>query len=414
MRVTTLLKKVLAIKHVVVKDVEDEPGGLVLDVKPSWRKPRCSGCGTIRPGYDTLKPRFWRHLDLGVITLHLRYAPRRVSCPSCGVVVEKVPWCEHPGGRFTTPFEQAVAFLTQRCDKTSVTKMFGISWATVGAIVERFVDRMRPGDPLDGLVNIGVDELSYRKGHRYLTLVTDQKTHRIIWAKEGKNADTLKAFFDELGEERCHEIKVVTMDMSKAYISAVQEMLPNAQIVFDRYHVQALVNGAVDETRREEWRRLKDVSQEEAKKVKGTRWLLLKNPWNLTPKQSERLSSLQRDNIRLYRAYLLKESFAEALDGRQPNVVRDKLKGWLSWASRSKLPAFVKVARTIRSSLDDIVAYIRHRMTNGVVEGLNNKARLLTRRAYGFHSASATIAMIMLCCTGLDIQHPRTLREAAS
>jgi len=158
----------LAIKHVVVKDFEIEIGALVLLVKPRWTKPRCSGCGTIRPGYDTLDPRDWRHLNFGEISVYLRYAPRRVECPCCGVVAEKVPWCEHPAARFTTPFEEAVAFLAQRCDKTSVKEMFSIAWATVGAIVERVVERLRPDEPLDGLTHIGVDELSYRKGHRYL------------------------------------------------------------------------------------------------------------------------------------------------------------------------------------------------------------------------------------------------------
>ena len=146
------------------------------------------------------------------------------------------------------------------------------------------------------------------------------------------------------------------------------------------------------------------VDKDEADKIKGLRWPLLKNPWNLTPNQGERLSTLQKDNARLYRAYLLKEDFAAILDRRQPNVVKAKLQEWINWASRSRLPAFVKVAKTIREHLDDIVAYVRHRLTNGVVEGLNNKARLLTRRAYGFHSASAAIAMIMLCCTGIELQ----------
>lgn len=393
-------------KHVLVRGFEFKLGALVLLVSPSWRKLRCSGCGAIRPGYDRLGSRNWRHLNFGEITVLLRYAPRRVDCPCCGVVVEKVPWSEHAATRFTTPFEETVAFLTQCTDKTSVKNMYGISWSTVGAIVERVVERLRPEDLLEELKRIGVDELSYRKGHRYLTLVTNHDTNRIVWGMEGKSADTFNVFFDELGQERCQEIEAVTMDMSQSYISVVEDRVPHAQIIFDRYHVQRLVSDALDETRREEWRRLKDEFPDEAAAVKGLRWPTLKNPWNLTPAQSERLSSLSRDNRRIYRAYLLKESFAEIMDRRQPNVARRKLKDWLSWASLSRLPAFVKTARTIRKHLDDIVAYIRYRLSNGVVEGLNNKARLLTRRAYGFHSASSAIAMIMLCCTGITIPPP--------
>lgn len=407
MRVTTLLKKLLAIKHLIVTgfDIEDE--SLVIDVRPSWRKPRCSCCRRPRPGYDTLQLRRWRHLDFGGVRVYLRYAVRRVTCWKSGVVAEHVPWCDSSTSRFTTRFEDAVGFLTQRCDKTSVQEMFSIAWVTVGQIVERVVGRYRPDDPLDGLKLIGIDELSYRKGHRYVTTVTDHESGRIVWAKEGKNAETLMTFFEELGDERCLAIEAVTMDMSKAYIKAVEEKVPHAQIVFDRFHVQKLVNEALDETRRAEWQRLRELDQDEAKKVKGLLWTTRKNPWNLTPKQADRLSTLQQDNERVYRAYLLKESFAEILDRHQPNVVKQKLEGWLSWASRSRLQAFVRVGRTIREHLDDIVAYIRWGLTNGIVEGLNNKLRVITHRAYGFHSASALIGMIMLCCTNIWLGPPR-------
>jgi len=300
-----------------------------------------------------------------------------------------------------------VGFLVQRCDKTSVSEMFQIAWRTVGRIVERVIQRHRSEDPLDGLTAIGVDEVSYRKGHKYLTTVTNHQTGRIVWAQEGKNAQTLLAFFEELGEERCSAIQFVTIDMSQAYIKAVNLKLPKAQIVFDRFHVQKLVNKALDQTRREEWQRLRTVDQVEAKKIKGLRWSILKNPWNLTPQQSDRLASLPKDNHRLYRSYLLRESFADILDRHQPNVVQRKLEEWLAWASRSRLPEFVKVGRTIRKHLDNIVAYVRWRLTNGIVEGLHNKVRVITHRAYGFHSAGAVIAMIMLCCTHIHIEAPR-------
>ena len=405
MRVTTLLKKLVGIKHVVVDDFRIEDGELILLVHPRWTKRRCSHCGRCCPGYDQLQPRRWRHLDWGGVRIWLHYAPRRVRCRHCGVVNEKVPWAASASTRFTWDFEEQVGFFAQRTDKTAVETVFGIAWRTVGAIIQRVVYRRRPKPQLSKLKHIGVDELSYRKGHRYLTLVTDHATGHIVWAKEGKSSDTLGAFFEELGKPTCLKIRAVTIDMSKAYISAVRKHVPHAQIIFDRFHVHQLVSDAVDRTRRDEWTELRRVQGDPdgAKSVKNLRWAVLKRPWNLTPKQSTRLSTLQQDNSRIYRAYLLQESFAEILDRRQPNVVRDRLLEWLAWASRSRLPAFVKVAQTIRKHLDDIVAYIRFRLTNGVVEGLNNKARLLTRRAYGFHSADAAISMIMLCCTGIHI-----------
>jgi transposase len=403
-RITSLLKKLLGMKQIVVEGARTEDGALVIAVRPSWRRARCSGCGCKRWCYDDLPPRFWRHLDFGGVEVLLEYGPRRVDCRRCGIVVERVSWAAEATSRFTEDFEDQVSYLAQRCDKTSIGYMFRIAWATVGRIVSRVVKRKRPLKPLADLEYIGVDELSYRKQHHYVTLVTDHRGGQVVWGAEGKSAETLLGFFAELGEEGRAKIKVVTMDMSQAYISAVREALPDAQIVFDRFHVQQLVNTAVDETRRAEWQRLREIDADAAKEIKHTRWALLKNPWNLTPSQEAKLATLQQVNSPLYRAYLLKESFAGILDRRQPAVVKELMESWLSWASRSRLPAFVHVAKTIRQHLDDIVAYIRWRLTNGLIEGLGNKARLATRRAYGFHSATAVIAMIMLCCSGLILQ----------
>jgi transposase len=406
-RAISLLKMLLGMKPIIVTGFEIVDGGLVIDVKPRWLRIRCAGCGRRCGQYDRQPERRWRHLDFGGVQVWLRYARRRGRCQRCGIAVERVPWSADTRSRFTAAFEDAVAYMTQRCDKTSVQEAMRIGWQTVGAIIERVIGRRQPDDRLDGLRHIGVDELSYRKGHRYITLVVNHDTGMPVWAADGKSADTLMSFFDELGPERCQRIEAVSMDMSQAYISAVRGKVPQAQIVFDRFHVQALVNKAVDETRREEWRRLREVDQEQAKAVKGLRWPLLKNPWNLTSTQRERLSTLQRDNARLYRAYLLKAAFAAILDRLQPNVVRKKLLQWCAWASRSRLQAFADVARTIRKHLDDIVAYVRWRLTNGLVEGINGKARVITRRAYGFHSAHALIAMLMLCCTNIWIAAPR-------
>ena len=403
MRVTTLLRKLLGIKQIVVEGFGAEAGALVIDVRPSWRLPRCSRCKrTVRGFYDRRKERWWRHLDFGGVRVLLRYRLRRVKCPCCGIVVELVPWTEEVSSWFTRDFEDQVAYCAQRLDKTAVTQVFGVAWRTVGRILERVVRRKRPGAPLDGLEFIGVDELSYRKHHHYLTLVTDHAGKRIVWGREGKSAETLAAFFDELGEERCKIIRAVTMDMSQAYIKVVRERLPWSQIIFDRYHVEQLVRDALDKTRRQEWQRLRGTV--DAKSVKHLRWVLLKNPWNLHDFERQKLSTLPKTNARLYRAYLLKESFMDLLDRRQPNVVAEKLGDWLSWASRSRFPEFVRVARTIRKHREDILAFIRFRLSNGLIEGLNAKARLLTRRAYGFHSANAVLAMIMLCCTKLRLQ----------
>jgi len=320
------------------------------------------------------------------------------------VVVEKVPWAPHKS-RFTRDFEELVAYLAQVSDKTRVTELMGISWVTVGEIVERVVARCLDASRLEGLRRIGVDEFGYRKHHRYLTTVVDHDRQRVVWAAPGRSAATLGAFFAALGPERCAELECVTIDMSGGYRKAVEEHAPQAQIVYDRFHVQRLASDAVDEVRRSQVRDL-GVGSEEGRAIKGTRYALLKNPWDLTRQEKQKLSELQRTNARLYRAYLLKETLAQALDYRQPGHARRALEDWLAWASRSKLPPFVRVARTIRKHLEGVVAGLKERLTNGIVEGFNNKLRMIARRAFGFHSPEPLIAMLYLCCGGIQLNPP--------
>lgn len=340
------------------------------------------------------------------VALELRYAPRRVRCRRCGVTTELVPWAD-PNSWFTHAFEQTVGYLTQMSSKTVVSTMMRVAWATVGAIVARLVDRLLPGDRLEGLTHIGVDELSYRKHHKYVTIVVDHTTGRVVWAREGKNADTLRAFFEELGPDRCAKIEAVTIDMSQAYIAAVSEYATNARIIFDRFHVQRLVQDALDEVRRAQVRAVVEPDQRRA--LKHTRFALLKNPWNLTTIEHTKLTDLPRTNATLYRAYLMKESFAAILDRNQPGVVRKKLEEWISWAAHSGLKPFAKAARTIAKHIDGIVAYVATGMSNGRIEGTNGKVRTITRRSYGLHSAAALIALIHLCCSGLKLQPAHTI-----
>ena len=401
MRTTTLLRTLLGLSSTRVLHVSFDDEALIADVAPTWNRHRCSECGSKAPGYDRDTGRRWRHLDASGMKLLLRYDIRRVSCPKCQAVkVERVPWAE-TGSWFTVPFENHVAYLAQRQDQSTVSASMRIAWQTVGAIVQRVVARRRAGDPLDGLTTIGVDELSYRRHHQYITVVVDHTTRRIVWAREGRDADTLQAFFAELGEARCAKLKAVTMDLSGPYIKAVTEAAPNAQIIFDRFHVQRLAQDAVDEVRRDEVRAAS--SEDERKQLKGTRWPLLKSFWNLSLFDSLRLSQLQRENKRLYRAYLLKDALARLLDCTSESLARLKLDEWLRWARRTRLEPFKRVAKTIAKHAEGILAYVRSGLSNGRTEGLNGKARTITRRAYGFHSAAALIALLMLCCSGLPL-----------
>lgn len=377
-----------------------EGKGMVVTVAPGNRRPRCGGCGKRAPGYDQVGERDWRHLGIGAVRVWLRYAPRRVECPGCGVRVERVPWASS-GSMFTLPFEEMVAYLAQATDKTKVTRLMGISWQTVGSIVERVVQRCLDPERLKGLRTIGVDEFSYRKHHHYLTVVVDHEKGRVVWTGKGRSAEVLKEFFACLGPEGRASISTVTVDLAGSYTKAIKEALPEAIICYDRFHVQKLASEAVDEVRRSEVREASD--EETSKAIKHSRFSLLRNPWNLTKKDGEKLRVIQETNRRVYRAYLLKESLRDAFDCLEPRRAVGKLREWMAWASRSKLRPFVRAARTVRKHFAGVATYLCSRLTNGFTEGTNNMIRMITRRAFGFHSAEALSAMIFLHCGGIQL-----------
>ena len=405
---TSVARRLLSFPRMSVVAVQFERDALgseilVIDVQVRGRS-RCSRCGRKCPRYDRLRPRRWRHLDFGVWTVYLRSQLWRVECDRCGVGVEQVSWAD-AGARFTRPFELLVAWLAQRSDHTAICTMLGISWRSVRRIVERVVARERAPIDWSKVRAIAVDELSYRKGQRYLTLVYDLERGRVLWSKEGRSQATLDAFFEEIGPEACERIEHAAIDMCEAYAQSIRQWLPKAELIYDRFHVQQLASKALDEVRRAEWRRLRGT--EEGKAIKRTRWALLRNPWNTTPSDQEKLSALPRLNRTLYRAYLLKEALATIYRKLYtPPWAKRRLREWISWALRSRLEPFRKLARTLERHWEGVLAYFETGYTTGLAEGMNNKARLATRQAYGFHSPEALRAMIELRCTGLVISLP--------
>jgi transposase len=289
-----------------------------------------------------------------------------------------------------------------------VCRFARIAWRTVGAICERVcVDALDP-DRLSRLVDIGVDEISWRKHHRYLTLVSDHDTGKIVWGKPGKDTAALDAFFDELPDGAAERIEAVSMDMGPAYAKAVREHAPEAVICFDPFHVVKLATDALEALRRQVWQAARKLPDKRiAKKFKGARWALLKNPDTLTEDQATTLQEMKRSGGILWRAYQLKEAlraiFAGDLD---PTGVGELLDRWCSRAQRSRIPEFVTAARTVRKHRDGINAAIERGLSNGRHEGLNNKVRLIINRAYGFHSADAALALIMLTCGPVTLKLP--------
>lgn len=412
MRATTAFKRLLRLDGVRVTNVEFLTGATVVSVALRRRKLLCPICGHgTAAAYEARRRDIsrWRHLDLGTWRLEVRAELRRLRCPAHGVRVEAVPFARHGSG-FTTDFEALVAWLATKTDKTTITRLVRIDWETVGRICARVVaDELDPSR-LDGLFEIGVDEVSWRKHHNYLTLVTDHRTRKVVWGAKGKDAKALDGFFDELGAERAAQLSAVSMDMGPAFAKSVRAEghAPQAAICFDPFHVVKAMTDALEELRRDIWQQMRQLPDPAvAKRFKGARWALLKNPADLTVAQANTLRSIRRNGGAMWRGYQLKEAgraiFAGDLD---PTEAIELLDRWCSRAQRSRLGPFVKAAATVRKHRDGIVAAVRYGLNNGLIEGLNNKVRLIIRRAYGFHSADAALALVMLSCGPIELRLP--------
>ena len=420
MQHTTLWRGLLGVEKTTITDhieyVEDEEI-VVAHVHPTRKlKPRCGVCGARAPRYDAGEGRRrWRALDLGTIPVWLEAEAPRVTCPEHGVTVARVPWARHGAGH-TYAFDQQVAWLATKASKTTVTQLMRVAWRTVGSIIARvWADAEQLADRFDGLRRIGIDEISYKKGHKYLMVVVDHDTKNLIWAAPGRSKDTLREFFDLLGPERCQQITHVSADGADFIGTVVAEKCPTAVRVADPFHVVAWATEALNEVRRESWNEARRLARgepsrgrgrpaadaparpqsERARGLKGARFALLKNPENLTEHQSEKLAWIVKADPRLHRAYLLKEGL-RAVFKMPPDQAADALEGWLRWARRCRIPVFVKLAKKITKHRDRILAAIEHQLSNGLIESTNTKIRLITRVAFGFKSADALISLAML------------------
>jgi transposase len=409
-RAHTLLNRLLNLPGAAVRGVSlPEPGLLAVDVALRRRRLVCPRCGWhTRWRYDR-RPvaSTWRHLDFGATMVLLRAQLRRLDCPTCGVVTEAVPFARHRAG-FTRDFEDVAAFLATKTDKTTIARFLRLDWDTVGRICDRVVaDELDP-DRLDGLVHVGVDEVSWRKRHNYLSLVYDHEGKKVVWGKAGKDAATLDAFFAELGAQRAERIDAVSMDMGPAFAASVRAHAGQATICIDPFHAVKVVTDALDVVRREAWNELRRSGDPDAaRKFKGARWALLKNPTNLTDEQAATLRQLKRRGGQVWRAYTLKEAFRAIFSGDLTiDAVAELIDRWISRASRSRIAPFVKAAKTIRKHRDGILAAIRLGINNGRAEGLNNIVRLIIHRARGFHSAEAVLALVMLSCGPITLHLP--------
>lgn len=413
MRVKKLLTKVLGLcsEMVIIDAALNDSGarpGLSVWVRAKVRRQgRCGRCGGQAAWYDRGDgQRSWRHVDAGYATCTLVALAPRVNCKICGVIVAAVPWARHDTA-FTRAFEDLICWDAVRASKATAARRHGISWRAVNGICVRVATEMLGRvDLLEGLVAIAIDEVKYKKGQRYLTVVCDHFTGRVIWAAEGRSKATVTKFFETLGPERATGLRFVTADGAEWIHQIVNEHAPGATICLDTFHLVGWATKALDELRREEWNRLRATGgAKAAKTVKGLRWILLRNWANLTSAQRDVIRDLETTNRRLTRGYQLKEELRAIL--QMPIIAaRHALDEWLAWASRSRLAPFIKLARTIRRFRTEIEATIEWRLTNGLAESNNAAIGRIRSNARGFHDPKAFITMIMLDRAGLTPKLP--------
>lgn len=420
MRNARLWARIAGVERGVVIDAVDEDveiDAVVVSVRPSkGNRNRCGLCQRRSPRYDNGEGRRrWRALDAGTVRVFIEAESPRVRCRAHGVTVAWVPWARHGAGH-TRGFDDQIAWLAVHTSKTAVVELMRIAWRTVGAIVTRVLADIDANvDRFDGLSRIGIDEISYKRGHRYLCVVLDHDTGRLVWAGVGHDEATLSEFFAVLGPQRCALITHVSADAATWIANAVKTHCPNAVLCADAFHVVKWATEALDKVRRNAWNNARAVARgegrgrpgprgpntvarpghERARRIQHSRYALWKNPENLTERQAEKLAWIAKTDPRLHRAYLLKEGLRTVfkLKGHAGEEALDR---WLAWARRCQIPEFVKLQTTIRRHRAEINAALNHNLSNALIESTNTKIRLLTRIAFGFKKPEALIALALL------------------
>lgn len=351
-------------------------------------RPICAGCGKARPGYDRLPERRYQFVPLWGLAVFFLYAPRRVDCPRCGVTVERVPWAEGKN-RLTTTYMWFLAGWAKRLPWQQVANAFRTSWQSVYRAVTLAVMWGLANRSLQGIRAIGVDEIQWQKGHKYLTLVyqIEQGCKRLLWVGVERTEESLRGFFEVLGEKGAKALRFVCSDMWQPYVTVIAEKASQAIHVLDRFHIMARMNKAIDEVRAEEAKQLVRDGYEPV--LKHSRWCLLKRPENLTEQQTVKLAEILKYNLRTVRAYLQREDFQRFWEYQSATWAGRFLQDWCTRVMRSRIKPLQKVAKTLRRHQELILNWFRARGTisAGVVEGLNYNAKLTMKKAYGFRTA---------------------------
>jgi transposase len=394
MQLKTILNRVQKFKSFVYGEIRwaDKDGrqALFIEMIPrSNSKAICSGCGRPCPGYDTLEVREFEFVPLWGIAVFFVYTMRRVNCRKCGIKIEKVPWAEGKH-TLTLAYMQFLAGWARRLSWQEVSTTFRTSWEKVFHSVQWIVCWGLAHRDLSGVTAIGIDEILFHKGHKYLTLVYQIDNHckRLIWVGRDRTMKTLLRFFREFGKERAANLLFVCSDMWKPYLTVIARKASQALHVLDRFHIAMHMNKAIDEVRATEARELKAKGNSI---LTHSRWCLLKRPENLTGKQEVKLADLVRYNLKTVRSYFLKEHFQLFWEYVHPACADKFLDNWCRSTMRSRIEPMKKVARMLRAHRELLLNWFRAKkaFSSAIVEGFNNRAKLTTRKAYGFRTFEA-------------------------
>ena len=438
---TTICQKVLGVKNTVIEGQEfydDENGNqhLRIRVRPDKRHANeCPVCHKACPRYDTVThSKVWRDLDWNGTLVELESDTHRICCQEHGIHVADVPWAFERSS-FTKSFDLTVGWLAVYLPRSVISEYMRIDWKTVGRCVSRTLSMIEPDRTkrLNGLVHIGIDETSYKKGHSYITVIVNHDTNTVVWAAPRNGKAVLEQFYRSLTPEQLASIKVVTGDGARWITDCVNEFTPDCERCVDPFHVVEWAMEALDEVRKEVWReayedaqRLKEEhpraqgrprnddenakelakAQNLAKEIKSAAYALGKAPENLTQKQREKLNLIAATNDKLFRAYRMKEKLRLIFQVKDVQLAEEELEDFLSWASRCRIPAMVNLGKKIRRHKEHILNSIRFGMSNARVESTNNKIKLIIRKAYGFRNVENMLDLVYLVCSNLIIPLP--------
>jgi len=377
---TSILYHAFGVKGIRYEAVHFLGDSLLFSARTTERYMKCPQCGARRATFKGQKRRLFRMSPVGRKRCFLDLVLHRLKCRECGSLWwQRLPFMDGKH-RYVRSFALTVLDLLQFCTIQAVSQYLGVGWDMIKEIHKERLSLLYRTIQLGEVRHIGIDEFSLRKGHEYMTIVTDLESGRILHAVEGKGKEDIRPFLERLSR-KARNLEAVAMDMSSGYFSAVCQCLPRVDIVFDRFHIISLMNQALDEIRRQQQRELDDLGQ---KTLKGSRFLLLRNYSSLEPGRKARLDALLEANQPLFIAHSMKEQLQLFWEETKPESAKEFLDLWLKDAMQSGIKELARVAKTLAGYRTGILNYFKHYITNGIVEGINNKIKTLKRQAYGF------------------------------